>query len=131
MDALETRVRGVSGIVFGGAVLAFLLSPLAKRLERKFPRGIAAGLSLALTAAALAILISLAFPALARQLSTLMDLLPETVDRLRLLLNSWLEHLQRRAPELRLPRLSFTGMDAALGEFARRAASWLGSCSPR
>ncbi len=113
------------GIAFGGAVIAFLLSPLMRRMERHFPRPAAAGLTLALAAGALLGLAALLLPALARQFAALAKLLPEGIERLQSLLVALAERLRRRVPGLALPEFDFSAMDGALAEAARRAAAWI------
>lgn len=121
----------LAGIIFGGAVLSFLLSPLAQFLERRLPRPLAAGLALIGAIGALITLATLALPALSRQLSTMLDMLPNAVERLRTLSEALLEQLRRRAPELRLPDFNFSGMESALSEAMRRFAVWLGGVTGR
>ena len=124
-------VMDLAGIVFGGAVVSFLLSPLAKLLEGRFSRTVAVFLSLFSVAAALALIVTLMLPALSRQLSTILDLLPDAVERLRILSSELLRRLQERAPELSLPEFNFSGMESALSGAARSAAGWLGSFTAR
>ena len=121
----------LAGIVFGGAVLSFLLSPLAKFFERKLSRPLAAGLALVGAIGAAIALATLALPALSRQLSTMLDLLPNAVERLRALSEALLDRLRQRAPELQLPDFNFSGMESALSEAARRFAAWLGGVTGR
>ena len=124
-------IMGLVGIVFGGAVLSFLLSPLVRLLEKQFPRTLAVFLSILGVAAALAALATFMLPALSRQLSTILDLLPNAVERLQALSSELLRRFQDRAPELALPEFNFAGMESALSGAARSAAGWLGNITSR
>ena len=57
-------VLDLAGIVFGGAVVSFLLAPLARLLEKKLLRPIAAAVELVGVAAALAALLTFMLTAL-------------------------------------------------------------------
>ena len=115
------------GIMFGGAVLSFLLSPAARLLEKKLPRPVAVLVALLGVAAALAAIVTVMLPPLSRQMATILDLLPTALERLRALASALIERLRERAPELALPQLSLSGMEGALNGAARYAAAWLGS----
>ena len=116
----------LAGIVFGGAVVSFLLSPLARLLERKLPPPAAAALALLGVATVLIALVTLMLPAFSRQISTMLDLLPNAIQRLQALSEEILQRLRDRAPELNLPEFNFSGMDGALSGAARSAAGWIG-----
>ena len=119
------------GIVFGGAVVSFLLMPLVRLLEKKLSSPVAAATALIGVAAALAGLVTLTLPALSRQVSTMLELLPNAVQRLQALSEQLLARLRERAPDLQLPNLNFAGMESALSGTAQRAAGWLGNFTNR
>ena len=121
----------LAGIAFGGAVLSFLLSPLVRVMEKRFSRAMAVFLSLLGAAAALAALAAFMLPALSRQFSTILDLLPNAAARLQALSSELLRRFQERAPELALPEFNFADMESALSSAARGAAGWLGNLTSR
>ena len=114
-------------IVFGGAVIAFLLSPLSRLLEKKLPRTAAALISIVCVALGLLSLFALLLPALIRQLSGFVDLVPEAFRRLRDLAEDLVQRLQNRIPELTLPKISFSGAEREFGSVARGAMNYAGS----
>ena len=124
-------ILGLAGIAFGGAVLSFLLSPLVRVLENRFSRAMAVFLTLLGVAAAIAALVTLMLPALSRQLSTILDLLPNAAARLQALGAELLRRFRERAPELALPEFNIAGMEGALSGAARGAAGWLGNLTTR
>ena len=121
----------LAGIVFGGAVVSFLLAPLARLLEKKLSRPAAAAVSLIGAAAALAALATLMLPALSRQLSSMLELLPNAVQRLQALAGELLARLRERAPDLQIPDFNFSAVESALSGAARGAASWFGGVTSR
>ena len=114
-------------IVFGGAVIAFLLSPLSRLLEKKLPRTAAALISIVCVALGLLSLFALLLPALIRQLSGFVDLVPEAFRRLRDLAEDLAQRLQNRIPELTLPKINFSGAEREFGSVARGAMNYAGS----
>ena len=120
-------ILDLAGIVFGGAVVSFLLMPLVRLFEKKLSRPIAVGAALVGVAAALIGLVTLMLPALSRQVATMLELLPNAAERLQSLSEQLVERLSERAPDLALPNFNFAGMESALSGAARSAAGWLGS----
>ena len=114
-------------IVFGGAVIAFLLSPLSRLLEKKLTRTAAALISIVCVALGLLSLFALLLPALIRQLSGFVDLVPEAFRRLRDLAEDLVQRLQNRIPELTLPKINFSGAEREFGSVARGAMNYAGS----
>ena len=114
-------------IVFGGAVIAFLISPLSRLLEKKLKRPVAALLSLLAVALAIIAMFALLLPALIRQFSGLVDLAPEAFRRLRSLAEGLAQRLQDRLPELALPKISFSGAEREFGSVAKGAMNYAGS----
>ncbi|NLF27412.1 MAG: AI-2E family transporter [Clostridiales bacterium] len=81
-------------LVLGGAALAFLLEPLARRLERFLRRPVSAVLSLLAAVVALALIVYLLVPPLIQQATDLALALPASLDALRGLvarLSAWTE----------------------------------------
>lgn len=112
-------------IFFGGAIIAFLLTPLARLLEKKLRRPLAALAALLLVGAALAGLIAFLLPALIRQMSGLAELIPDAFARLRALAEALAERLRRRIPDLELPGLNFAGAEQGFGSMAKGAVGYL------
>ena len=115
------------GVVFGGAVLSFLLSPFVRFLEKRFSRSMAVLLTILGAIAALAALVTLMLPPLSRQVSTILDLLPSAAERLQTLSSDLLARLKERAPELALPEINLSSVEGGLSSAARGAAAWLGN----
>lgn len=80
-------------LFFGGAIIAFFLSPIARLFEKKFSLQKSAVLSLILTIFALAILLALAFPFLFRQFALLAHRLPEIISSVKESLNGLLSKI--------------------------------------
>ena len=114
-------------IVFGGAVIAFLVVPLSRLMERKLKRPVAALLSLLAVAFGVIVLFALLLPAIIRQLSGLIDLAPEAFLRLRSLAEELVRWLQKHIPELNLPRISFSGTEKGFGSMAKGAMNYAGN----
>lgn len=129
-------VLRVGLLCLGGAVMAFLLEPLAARLEGTFSRGAAAVAALLIVLAAVAGLLWLFLPAIVREAAQLMEALPRSAA----LLSDWAralsDRMARRLPGLNLPdlplnRLSdlLTGMLAGTLALAGSAADALSRLS--
>ncbi|MBR2698901.1 MAG: AI-2E family transporter [Clostridia bacterium] len=126
----------VGVLCLGGAVMAFLLEPLASRLEKLLSRGAASVAALLIVLAAAAGLLWLFLPAVVREAAQLMEALPRSVARL----SDWAQALSDRAarhlpglnlPELPLNRLTdlLTGMLAGTLALAGYAADILSRLS--
>lgn len=129
-------VLRVGVLCLGGAVMAFLLEPLAARLEKLLSRGAASVAALLIVAAAVAGLLWLCLPAMVKEAAQLMEALPRSAARL----SEWAQSLTDRAaqrlpglnlPELPLNRLSdlLTGMLAGTLALAGSAADALSRLS--
>lgn len=112
-------------IAFGGAAIAFLLTPLSRLLERRLPRPAAAICALVIALIALLGLVALLLPMIVRQLSGLLSLLPEAFDRLRALVAELISRVQARVPGLSLPSLNLSGMEVALTNLLRAAPGYV------
>lgn len=118
-------VLEVLGIIFGGAVIAFLLTPMCRILEKRLKRPVAAILVLAAALTLLAAVAALLLPALARQVLQLAEVLPGAFARLSALMQGMGARLQRYLPGWTLPEVNLAGMD--FGSTAREAVSTIGS----
>ena len=100
---LRGLLLAVLGLVAGGAALAFLAHPVARRFERRLSRPAAALAALVALGAALALGAGLIVPALARELAGLAQALPRSLAAL----TGWSERvsaaLSRAVPGLALP----------------------------
>ena len=76
-------VKDTLKLVFGGAVAAFLLLPIAKTFEKKLSRTKAAVLALVCAAVILFVFCALMIPFLFRQLATLAGRLPDTIAQIK------------------------------------------------
>jgi len=111
----------LAGILFGAAVIAFVLSPLCRLLEKRMNRPLAALLALAALALALLAAAALVLPALLRQLMKFSDILPEAIGRIRGLMEKLTASLQAQAPGLELPGIQLSGMEGSLAQAAQGA----------
>ena len=114
-------------IVFGGATIAFLIVPLSRPLEARLGRNAAALIALLAVAFSIVALFALLLPAFIRQFSGIVDLLPDAFQRLRSLTEGVLERIQKRMPELTLPRISFSGAEREFGSMAKGAVNYAGN----
>jgi len=106
-----------------GAALAYLLNPLARRLERLgIPRALSGLVIIVLVIALLIVLVLLLAPILASQLSSFVDRVPAYVTRLQAVIadpsHAWLQKIIGD----RLPDAS-----KSVGDLVTQGASWLGS----
>lgn len=109
------------GILFGAAAIAFVLAPLCKLLEKHIKRSWAALIALAALVLLIGAAFALALPALLRQMTALLSLLPEAIDRIKALLDRIAAVLQAQAPDFALPELNFSGMEGSLTQAAQGA----------
>jgi predicted PurR-regulated permease PerM len=108
-------------------VLAYLLHPLATRIERRgAPRGLAAALVLGAFVAVVALLLMIAAPPLARQAAGLIERLPEYAARLQAMLGEISVWLSSRAPGLGRIGLAPPPGEGPpqFGNLAGQAAGW-------
>lgn len=73
------------------AMLAYIFNPLAERLARRVPRGLAATIVLLLVAAAFVLLLLILLPLLVRQVRAIMEQVPAHVDWLKTVAAPWIE----------------------------------------
>lgn len=122
-------IADLTGILFAAAVFSFLLAPVARLLEKKLNRRLAAlfcvlGAILLLFAA-----VALLLPPFVRQFSALAELIPDALERLRRLGERITVSLQRRLPEMTLPRLNLAGTEGELSSLARSTMRKLSSAA--
>lgn len=119
------------GVFFLACLLAFLISPLAKLLERRLNRRLAALLSLLLVGAALLLTLGFLAPVLIRRFSALLKLLPAAFERLRVLAEAVGERISRAVPELTLPKADLSGLESGFSDLAKGAISYMGGFAGR
>jgi len=115
-------------LVLGGAALAFLLEPLARRFERFLKRSISAVLSLLAAVVALALIVYILVPPLIRQATDLALALPASLDELRGLvarLSAWTEANGLGA--LALPKFDLSELSGSLMRVAAGTVNLAGS----
>ena len=120
-------VMEILSILFGGCVFAFLLSPLCRLMEKKIGPSPAALVSLAMLGLLLVSAAMLLLPLILRKLSSLVDLLPEALTRLRGLAENMAGLLQRKFPDFTLPNIS--GLEGRMSSIARGAVSIAGDAA--
>lgn len=120
-------VMEILSILFGGCVFAFLLSPLCRLMEKKIGPSPAALVSLAMLGLLLVSAAMLLLPLILRKLSSLVDLLPEALTRLRGLAENLLGLLQRKFPDFTLPNIS--SLEGRMSGIARGAVSIAGDAA--
>ena len=113
------------GIFFLACLIAFLVSPLTKLLEKKLRRSHAALLALAAVGAVLIAFIVLLVPLLVRELSTLAGRLPAAFARLQELAEGIQARIARTLPEFRLSEINFSGMESSMSGFAKGAIGYV------
>lgn len=124
-------ISQLAGLLLGAAILAFLLTPLCRLLERRLSRSTAALLALLGALALLGVAAAFLLPALVRQLMQLGDLLPDALERIRALVQALVQSLQKRLPGVALRDLDVSALGANLGEAARSAAQKLPSLADK
>lgn len=124
-------VGEILGILFGGCVFAFLFTPLSRLLEKKLPRTAAVIISIVIVILLLAAVLAFLAPLLLRQLSGIIELLPEAFQRLRTLAEGLLARLQHRLPDFTLPGFNLSGMEGRLGGIARGTMNAIGGFAGR
>ena len=115
--------KEILSILFGGCVFAFLLTPLSRKLEKRLPGSMAALISILSVGLLLISAAALLLPMLLRQLSSLSRLLPEALERLRVLAESLTVHLQQKFPEFSFSGLIPGNAENQLGDIARSTVS--------
>ena len=119
----------VGQLALGGALMAFLLKPLAARLEALMSRPAAALLSLLIAVGALAGLLWLLLPTLVREAGQLMEALPRSVSTLSAWARALSDRLAARLAGLRLPDFPAERLTALLGNLAAGTLAFAGSAA--
>jgi len=120
-------VFSAAKILFGACLIAFLVSPLAKLLEKKFRRNTACLLSMLLSVLTLLGLFAVLLPILMRQIGGILDLLPEAFSRLRATFSRFLQNFQNRFPDITLPQADFSALEGNFSGIARHTIDTAGS----
>lgn len=120
-------LRQMLGILFGAALIAFLLSPVCNLLEKKLTRPMAALTALILAAAMLLGSMAFLLPALLRQLMQLCDLLPEALGRIGNMLQRMGAWIARQLPGISLPQMDLSPLGDELTLAMRSLSGTLGS----
>ena len=120
--AFRKPAAQVGLLALGGAATAFLLLPLARRLENAFPRPAAALLAIVAAAGTLVGLVWLSLPTLVREGAQFMEALPQSAARLSGLAQTVSGRVARWLPGVRLPDFP---MDRLSGLLSRLAAGTL------
>ncbi|MEE1200297.1 MAG: AI-2E family transporter [Christensenellales bacterium] len=94
-------------VVFGGCVVAFFVSPLARLYEKKLPRSFAALLALTTVLGMLALLLCILLPSLIREAGHLIETLPRSIQTLQDFAQRLYNRISARIPGIELPSLSF------------------------
>jgi len=90
-------------IIAGGATVAFLSEPIAEFYARRFPRNLSALCALLTWLAALLIFLWLLLPVIIAEVILLAEILPESVESVKVWLRNAVGWLQKYIPELELP----------------------------
>lgn len=99
----------------GGLVIAFVLSPLCNRLARHMPWKNAVPLAFVLLAAALVLLVGLLMPPLIRQLTTLINALPDSMAYLQELISGLRGQMETWGiPGADLPEMGMQALQKAI-----------------
>lgn len=110
-----TQVALAATLLVGGAVIAFLLSPLCNALSAHMPRTAAVFISFAAVFVALAGAVLLLLPALIGQISELIEALPGTFQALEAQMERFADYLVVRGlPNLSLPDIPWQQMLGSL-----------------
>lgn len=122
---LRTVVFDALSIVFGAAVVAFLVQPLTGFYERKLCRTLAALGALATFLGILILALWLLLPSLAREISELTEALPYSIEMVRRWLDNVSAWLSAHLPGIRLPSPSLPS--EKLPALARGTITFAGS----
>jgi predicted PurR-regulated permease PerM len=112
----------------GGGVIAFILEPLCVRIERRFSRAAASGLSLAIAFLIVAGALTLLIPPLIGEIGDLAERAPELMRSANAMvetINRWLE--ARSMPSLPAPSLNTAALSDAVGRALGGTISMAGS----
>lgn len=116
-------------LLFGACLLAFILAPLSKLLEKKMKRTAASLIALAGALAVLTGTLLILLPALYRQCSELLLELPEAFSRLQALMEAFESRIQRQAPGFRLPKISMDGAQTDVSTAVKQTISTVSSAA--
>lgn len=111
-------VSQVAGLALGGAVLAFLIAPLAGIFERRLSRPFAALLGVATVGVGVGLLLWLTLPTALREIGFLGEGLPRSIAQLSGWLDGLAERLQSRFPGIELPAFMPDGLPNLLPRLA-------------
>lgn len=106
--ALRGLLLQVVGLALGAAMLCFTVVPLARFYEKKLSRPVSALAALLSVGAAAGILLWLLLPPVVRQLTALLQTLPDSAQRV----SDWMDVLRRRL-QARMPALALPTLDAS------------------
>lgn len=121
-------VRALGMQLLAASVMMLLALPLCRELEKRMPPGAAAGLSLALLLAAIALAVMLLLPPAAQQLQQLGAILPGLVETLQARLTEFTLLLEDRGLDLTSLREGVLGqLSSAAGGLVSRAVSMASS----
>lgn len=119
----------VGRLILGGTAMAFLLKPLAERLEGALSRPVAALASLLLVLGAVAGLMWLFLPLIVREATQLLEALPRSAARLSDWAGNASAWIERRLPGARLPDFPMDRLSALAGDVAAGALAFAGGAA--
>lgn len=115
------------GVVFVACVLAFLVSPLAKLMERKLPASLAAALALVCVLLLILGALALLLPVLLRQLTALGKSLPAALERLQGLAEAMNQQLMQLLPGISLPGADLSDIEGSLPDAIGSVGGYIGA----
>lgn len=116
-------------LALGGAAMAFLLEPLARRLEGVISRPLAALAALLAVVLALAGLLWLFLPMLLREAGQLADALPQSLAQLTGWARALSERISRRLPGFRLPEIPLDRLSSLAAGLATGTLAFAGGAA--
>lgn len=116
--ALRGLLLQVGGLILGAAMLCFTVIPIARFYEKKLPRPASALAALLSVGVAAGGLLWLLLPPVYRQLTALIQTLPDSVERIAGWMGALRGWLQARIPALSLPELDASGLLGQLSGLA-------------
>ena len=117
---LRKALFQVAVLSAGGALLAFLVMPLAAWYERRMSRSMAALAALVTVVLSLALALALLLPGLIREMLDLSQALPQSIGRLSGWVNRLSGWMEARLPGLHLPDAPLAGLSGILADAASR-----------
>ena len=122
--ALRGLIVQVGGLALGAAMLCFTVIPIARFYEKKLPRPVSALAALLSVGAAAGGLLWLLLPPVYRQLTALLQALPDSAQRIADWIGVLRHWLQARMPALALPELDASGLLSQLSGLAGSTISF-------